>query len=47
VALLEQPIHDKSIEDEYDPDQCLPQPHGRVLVVVAARRARFIVLVPA
>ena len=41
VALLEQPVHDEGVEDEHDADQRLPELHGRVLVVVAARRARF------
>ena len=45
VALLEEPVHDEGVEDEDDADQRLPQPHGRVLVVVAARRARLVVLV--
>ena len=40
VALLEEPVHDEGIEHEDDADQRLPEPHGRVLVVVAARRAR-------
>jgi hypothetical protein len=30
--LFEDPVHDKGVEDEYDADECLPQPHGRVFV---------------
>ncbi len=45
VALLEEPIHEECVEHEYDPYQRLPEPHRRVLVVVPAHRARFIVLV--
>ena len=39
VALLEQPVHDEGVEDKHDADQRLPEPHGRVLVVVAAARS--------
>ena len=31
----------KALRTKTTPDQRLPQPHGRVLVVVAARRARL------
>jgi hypothetical protein len=44
VALLEYPVHEEGIEHKYDAHQRLPQPHRRVLMVVAARRARFTVL---
>ena len=49
VALLEKPVHQEGVEHEDDSHQRLPEAHGRVLVfmfvVVAARRARFPVLV--
>ena len=34
-----QPVHDEGVEDEDDADQRLPEPHGRVLVVMTAGRA--------
>jgi len=47
MPLREEPIHQKRVEYEDEPDQRLPEPHRGMLMVVAACRARFIVLVPA
>ena len=39
AALLKQPVHDEGVEDEDDAEDGLPQMHGRMFVVVAARAA--------
>jgi hypothetical protein len=43
--LLKEPVHEEGVKHEYHTHERLPEPHGRVLMVMAARFARFTVLV--
>ncbi len=42
--LSKQPVHDEGVEDEDDADERLPQPHGRVLVVMAAAAFGIVIM---